>query len=92
MDHLEPQIVGLERALMVNAKTLDRLTKELTEAKKKQADSSLSADKKTFLKVQIPKLEKEIKTTKGKCVTLLEAEELDPRGEWFLLAKKLCKK
>mmetsp|Transcript_11223 Transcript_11223/g.31054 ORF Transcript_11223/g.31054 Transcript_11223/m.31054 type:complete len:93 (-) Transcript_11223:662-940(-) len=92
MDHLEPQIVGLERSLMVKVKTLDRLSKELTEAKNKQSDKSLASDKKTFLKVQIPKLEKEIKSTKKKVIDLLDAEELDPRGEYYVLGKKLTKK
>jgi hypothetical protein len=67
------------------------LTTELKEAKKKEAETSLSADKKTFLKIQIPKLEKEVASTKDKVLILLESEELDPRGEWFVLAHKLTK-
>mmetsp|Transcript_82251 Transcript_82251/g.114188 ORF Transcript_82251/g.114188 Transcript_82251/m.114188 type:complete len:92 (+) Transcript_82251:100-375(+) len=91
MDHLDAGFVGLERALMVNTKTLDRLTKELNEAQKKMKDSSVEADKKTFLKAQIPKMEAEIKTYKTKVAELLESDELDPRGEFFLLAQKLTK-
>lgn len=34
-------------------------------------------------------MEKEIKTLKVTIADLLEAEELDPRGEYFVLAKKL---
>lgn len=81
----------LERALMVNAKTLDRLTKEHLEAKKKMDDKSIEADKKTFLKAQIPKMEAEIKEVKEKLASILESEELDPRGEYYLLAEKLVK-
>lgn len=54
-------------------------------------DSSLEADKKTFLKAQIPKMENEIKTLKLTISELLEEEELDPRGEYFLMAQKLVK-
>lgn len=91
MDHLDAGYVGLERALMVNAKTLDRLTKEHLEAKKKMDDKSIEADKKTFLKAQIPKMEAEIKEVKEKLASILESEELDPRGEYYLLAEKLVK-
>jgi hypothetical protein len=45
--------------------------------------------KKTFLKIQIPKMEKEIKSLKDEVSELLEEDELDPRGEYFLLALKL---
>lgn len=45
--------------------------------------------KKTFLKIQIPKMEKQIKTLTVTVSELLEEEELDPRGEYFQLAKKL---
>jgi hypothetical protein len=34
-------------------------------------------------------MEKEIKTLKVTVADLLDAEELDPRGEYYLLAKKL---
>jgi hypothetical protein len=67
------------------------LTKEVTEAQKKLKDGSLEADKKTFLKAQIPKMETEIKTLKATLGELLEEQELDPRGEYYLLAQKLCK-
>mmetsp|Transcript_121613 Transcript_121613/g.351050 ORF Transcript_121613/g.351050 Transcript_121613/m.351050 type:complete len:92 (-) Transcript_121613:52-327(-) len=91
MDHLDSGYVGLERALMVNAKTLDRLVKDHTEAKKKMDDKSVENDKKTFLKAQIPKMEAEIKDVKKKLADILESEELDPRGEYYLLAEKLLK-
>ena len=45
--------------------------------------------KKTFLKIQIPKMEKEIKNLKVIVGELLYEDELDPRGEFFVLAKKL---
>ena len=61
--------------------------KEHKEAKKKI--NEVDDAKKTFLKIQIPKMEKEIKTLKVAVADLLEAEELDPRGEYFVLAKKL---
>jgi hypothetical protein len=67
------------------------LTKELYEANKKMKDKSIDADKKTFLKAQMPKMEKEIKGLKEKVADLLESDELDPRGEYFLLATKLTK-
>ncbi len=63
------------------------LVKEHKEAKKKI--NEVDDAKKTFLKIQIPKMEKEIKTLKVTIADLLEAEELDPRGEYFVLAKKL---
>ena len=63
------------------------LVKEHKEAKKKI--NEVDDAKKTFLKIQIPKMEQEIKTLKVTVAELLEAEELDPRGEYFLLAKKL---
>ena len=69
----------------------DRLTKEHSEAKKKMEDKSIEADKKTFLKAQIPKMEAEIKDVKEKLLNILDSEELDPRGEFFLLAEKLVK-
>ena len=69
----------------------DRLTKEHSEAKKKMDDKSIEADKKTFLKAQIPKMEAEIKDVKEKLLNILDSEELDPRGEFFLLAEKLVK-
>ena len=71
---------------------LNRLVKELDEAEKKSKDPGTTSDKKTFLKVQIPKLTTEIATTKSKVANLMEADELDPRGEWYVLAKKLLKK
>eukprot|EP00980_Cylindrotheca_fusiformis_P006648 scaffold1390_cov138-Cylindrotheca_fusiformis.AAC.51 len=89
MDHLEPGYVGLERSLMVKTKTLDRLTKELGEANKKLKDSSVESDKKTFLKAQMPKMENEIASLKKQIEELLDEDELDPRGEYFVLAKKL---
>lgn len=61
--------------------------KEHKEAKKKI--NEVDDAKKTFLKIQIPKMEKEIKSLKIAVLDLLDSEELDPRGEYFLLAKKL---
>ena len=61
--------------------------KEHKEAKKKI--NEVDDAKKTFLKIQIPKMEKEIKALKITVADLLDSEELDPRGEYFLLAKKL---
>jgi hypothetical protein len=69
----------------------DRLAKEHSEAKKKMDDKSIESDKKTFLKAQIPKMESEMKDIKEKLEGLLESEELDPRGEYYLLAEKLLK-
>ena len=66
-----------------------RLTKELAEAGKKMKDDSVDAQKKTFLKAQIPKMEKEVTELKKKVGDLLESEELDPRGEFYLLAQTL---
>mmetsp|Transcript_28778 Transcript_28778/g.32240 ORF Transcript_28778/g.32240 Transcript_28778/m.32240 type:complete len:90 (+) Transcript_28778:79-348(+) len=80
------EYVGLERSLMIKTKTLDRLVKERKEAKKKM--NEVDDAKKTFLKIQIPKMEKEIKSLKVAVADLLESDELDPRGEFFLLAKK----
>ena len=54
-------------------------------------DKSIESDKKTFLKAQIPKMEAEIKDCKEKLANILESEELDPRGEFYLLAEKLVK-
>jgi len=79
--------VGLERSLMIKVITLDRLVRERKEAKKKL--NEVDDAKKTFLKVQIPKMEKQIKSLKVVVSDLLESDELDPRGEYFLLAKKL---
>jgi hypothetical protein len=45
--------------------------------------------KKTFLKIQIPKIEKEITSLKDELSELLEEDELDPRGEYFVLAQQL---
>lgn len=67
------------------------LTKEITEAKKKLDDGSVEANKKTFLKAQIPKMESEVKDLREKLTNILESEELDPRGEFYLLAEKLLK-
>ncbi|CAJ1936355.1 unnamed protein product [Cylindrotheca closterium] len=89
MDHMDAGFVGLERSLMVKTKTLDRLTKELGEAKKKLNDASVESDKKTFLKAQMPKMETEIGNLKVAISELLEEDELDPRGEYFILAKTL---
>jgi len=61
--------------------------RERKEAKKKL--NEVDDAKKTFLKVQIPKMEKQIKSLKVVVSDLLESDELDPRGEYFLLAKKL---
>jgi hypothetical protein len=61
------------------------------EAQKKLKDPSLESDKKTFLKAQIPKMETEIKKLKVSIGELLQEEELDPRGEYFVLAAKLIK-
>mmetsp|Transcript_20605 Transcript_20605/g.48872 ORF Transcript_20605/g.48872 Transcript_20605/m.48872 type:complete len:92 (-) Transcript_20605:258-533(-) len=91
MDPMDHGFVGLERSLMVKTKTLDRLTKEHTEAQKKLKDGKLESDKKTFLKAQLPKMEKQIKELKDTLSELLEEDELDPRGEYFLLAEKLIK-
>ena len=68
-----------------------RLVSECKEAKKKLEDKTVEANKKTFLKAQIPKMETEIASLKIKVAGLLEAEELDPRGEWFVMAEKLTK-
>eukprot|EP00536_Pseudo-nitzschia_multiseries_P003875 jgi/Psemu1/302211/fgenesh1_kg.61_\ len=87
MDHMDTGYVGLERSLMVKTKTLDRLIKEHQEAKKKMKEVDQS--KQTFLKIQIPKMEKEIESIKEDLEKLLEEDELDPRGEFFLLAQKL---
>jgi hypothetical protein len=54
-------------------------------------DGSVASDKKTFLKAQIPKMEGEIKGLKEKVADLLDSDELDPRGEYYLLAVKLTK-
>ena len=54
-------------------------------------DDSIAADKKTFLKAQIPKMESEIKHYKKQVAELLESDEVDPRGEFFILAQKLTK-
>jgi hypothetical protein len=51
----------------------------------------LEADKKTFLKAQVPKMEAEIKKLKASLGELLQEEELDPRGEFFVMAAKLVK-
>jgi hypothetical protein len=67
------------------------LSKEHSEAKKKMDDKSIESDKKTFLKAQIPKMESEMKDVKERLLFLLESEELDPRGEFYLLAQKLVK-
>lgn len=67
------------------------MTKEHLEAKKKMDDKSVEADKKTFLKAQIPKMEAEIKEVKEKLASILESDELDPRGEYYILAEKLVK-
>jgi hypothetical protein len=66
-----------------------RLTKELVEANKKMKDDSVESDKKTFLKAQMPKMETEITSLKKHISELLDEDELDPRGEFFILAKKL---
>ncbi|KAL3936984.1 MAG: hypothetical protein SGBAC_007819 [Bacillariaceae sp.] len=89
MDHMDAGYVGLERSLMVKTKTLDRLAKELGEANKKLKDDSVESDKKTFLKAQMPKMETEIANLKTALSELLEEDELDPRGEYFVLAQKL---
>jgi hypothetical protein len=67
------------------------LTTEYQEAQKKLKEGSLEADKKTFLKAQLPKMEKQIKELKKVLAELLEEDELDPRGEYFILAEKLIK-
>ena len=64
------------------------LIKEHREAKKKM--NEVDDAKKTFLKIQIPKMEKEIKSLKEEIEELLEEDELDPRGEYFVLATQLC--
>mmetsp|Transcript_10284 Transcript_10284/g.30122 ORF Transcript_10284/g.30122 Transcript_10284/m.30122 type:complete len:89 (-) Transcript_10284:385-651(-) len=87
MDHTDTGFVGLERSLMVKAKTLDRLIKEHKEAKKKMKEVDQS--KQTFLKIQIPKMEKEIAAIKVDLERLLDEDELDPRGEYYVLAQKL---
>mmetsp|Transcript_25368 Transcript_25368/g.59775 ORF Transcript_25368/g.59775 Transcript_25368/m.59775 type:complete len:89 (+) Transcript_25368:123-389(+) len=87
MDHTDTGFVGLERSLMVKTKTLDRLIKEHKEAKKKMKEVDQS--KQTFLKIQIPKMEKEIAAIKVDLERLLDEDELDPRGEYYVLAQKL---
>ena len=67
------------------------LTREHTEAQKKMKDPKLESDKKTFLKAQLPKMEGEMKRLKVYLADLLEEEELDPRGEYFVMAQKLVK-
>jgi hypothetical protein len=67
------------------------LTKEVTEAQKKLKDGSLEDEKKTFLSLQIPKMEAEIKSLKSTISELLDEQELDPRGEYYILAQKLIK-
>jgi len=80
-------MLGVKVSLMIKVITLDRLVRERKEAKKKL--NEVDDAKKTFLKVQIPKMEKQIKSLKVVVSDLLESDELDPRGEYFLLAKKL---
>lgn len=67
------------------------LTKEHTEAQKKLKDPALESDKKTFLKAQLPKMETEMKKLKSSLGELMQEEELDPRGEFFVMAAKLVK-
>lgn len=67
------------------------LTTELAEANKKLKDKSVEKDKKTFLKAQMPKMEKEVESLKESILDLLDQDELDPRGEFYVLAKKLVK-
>ena len=69
-------------------KKMISLIKEHREAKKKM--NEVDDAKKTFLKIQIPKMEKEIKSLKEEIEELLEEDELDPRGEYFVLATQLC--
>lgn len=61
--------------------------KELKEAKKKL--NEVDDAKKTFLKIQIPKMENEIKVLKVDITSLLDEDELDPRGEFYILAESL---
>ena len=72
---------------VINKKMIS-LIKEHREAKKKM--NEVDDAKKTFLKIQIPKMEKEIKSLKEEIEELLEEDELDPRGEYFVLATQLC--
>ena len=72
---------------VINKKIIS-LIKEHREAKKKM--NEVDDAKKTFLKIQIPKMEKEIKSLKEEIEELLEEDELDPRGEYFVLATQLC--
>lgn len=51
----------------------------------KEVDSA----KQTFLKIQIPKMEKQIAELKVELEGLLEEDEIDPCGEYYELAKKL---
>jgi hypothetical protein len=67
------------------------LTKEHAEAQRKLKDGSLESDKKTFLKAQLPKMEAQIKELKATLSELLDEDELDPRGEFFVMAQKLIK-
>mmetsp|Transcript_9456 Transcript_9456/g.20467 ORF Transcript_9456/g.20467 Transcript_9456/m.20467 type:complete len:88 (-) Transcript_9456:176-439(-) len=86
---MENGYVGLERSLMVKVKTLDRLIKEHKEAKKKM--KVVDQAKQTFLKIQIPKMEKQIKELKVEVKSLLQEDEIAPNGEYYILGKKLVK-
>lgn len=86
---METGYVGLERSLMVKVKTLNRLIKEHAEAKKKM--KVVDQSKQTFLKIQIPKMEKQIKELKVEVRSLLKEDEIAPNGEYYLLGKKLIK-
>ena len=57
------------------------------QAKKKMKE--VDSAKQTFLKIQIPKMEKQIAELKVELEGLLEEDEIDPCGEYYELAKKL---
>jgi hypothetical protein len=67
------------------------LTKEVVESQKQLKDGSVESEKKTMLNLQVPKMEAEIKALKATLAELLEEQELDPRGEYYVLAQKLIK-
>jgi len=65
------------------------LIKEHKEAKKKM--KVVDQAKQTFLKIQIPKMEKQIKELKVEVKSLLQEDEIAPNGEYYILGKKLVK-
>jgi len=65
------------------------LIKEHKEAKKKM--KVVDQAKQTFLKIQIPKMEKQIKELKVEVKSLLQEDEIATNGEYYILGKKLVK-